>query len=88
MKVMEGFRVIIFASPGSQKGTVSQGWAPVGAIGFSIHGLPFWNSLPNFHTAPFVLHSPADAEPSSPSSECLLASGKEAGSSHPSVSGV
>lgn len=52
MKSMEGFRALIIASWGSQKGNISQGWALVGAAGFSIHGLPVWYSLPNFHTAP------------------------------------
>lgn len=36
----------------------------------------------------FVLRSPADAEPSGPSSECHLASRKEAGFFYPSMSGA
>lgn len=40
-EVWEGCCVIILASWESQMGAVSQGWALVGAVGFSIHGLPF-----------------------------------------------
>lgn len=36
--------------------------ALLGAIGFGIRLLPFRSTLPSFHTAPFVFHSPADAQ--------------------------
>lgn len=88
MKGTEGFHVIIFASWGSQKGTVSREWALVGVAGFSIHSWAVClEQSAKFPHSPFVFHSPADAEPSSPSPECQLASRKEAGFSHPSLSG-
>lgn len=57
-------------------GGIQHSWAA-----FLEHSASFPHSL-------FVLRSPADAEPSGPSSECHLASRKEAGFSHPSVSGA